>query len=133
MTDETHRARRFARRRRENVEGGRQFRHVVKVSPEEEGRLALLAEANHITIARLLVEAALAPSSGATVTERHESIAELFALHRLLATLSNNMNQIARHANSTGEVPDELRATLVAVRRTAARIDGAIEQLGGKR
>ena len=54
-------------------------------------------------------------------------MAELFKLHRLLAAISNNVNQIARATNASGEIQDEMRATLDAVRRTAARVDEAVD------
>lgn len=117
------------RRRRANVAGGRLHQHKVKVTPEEEGVLLRLAEAQRVTVPRLLVESTLAAASGETPTERRDAIAELFRLHRLLAAISNNVNQIAKATNATGEVHDELVATLRAVRRTAERIDGAIDGL----
>lgn len=117
----------FSRRRRENVEGGRQHHHKVKVTPEEEGMLLRLAEAQHVTIPRLLVEAALASDSSEPPIQRKEAMVELFALHRLLAAVSNNVNQIARATNATGEVQAETAATLAKVREVAGRIDGAID------
>lgn len=119
----------FARRRRANAEGGRQHSHRVKVTPAEEGMLLRLAEAQHVTVPRLLVESALAAASSETPTERRDAIAELFRLHRLLAAISNNVNQMAKATNATGQVQDELEATLAAVRRTAERIDDAIDGL----
>jgi len=91
--------------------------------------LLRLAEAQHVTVPRLLVESALAAASSETPTERRDAIAELFRLHRLLAAISNNVNQMAKVTNATGEVQDELAATLRAVRRTAERIDAAIDGL----
>lgn len=120
----------FSRRRRANAEGGRQHFHKVRVSPEEEGALARLAEAQDVTVPRLLVEAALSTDRGESPTERKQAIVELFKLHRLLAAISNNVNQMARATNATGEVQDELSATLEAVRRTAVRIDNAVDELG---
>lgn len=119
----------FTRRRRANVEGGRHHVHRVRVSPEEEGMLARLAEAQHITIARLLVESALSVESSETPTERKQAMAELFALHRLLAAISNNVNQIARATNATGDLQPETAATLSKVREVAVRIDEAIDGL----
>ena len=129
MSEEAPKGRLFARRRRANVDGGRQHRHEVKVSPEEEGMLLRLAEAQHVTNPRLLVESALASATSETPTERRNAMAELFALHRLLAAVSNNVNQMARATNATGEVQAEMSATLDAVRRTAVRIDDAIDGL----
>ncbi|WP_422117700.1 plasmid mobilization relaxosome protein MobC [Brachybacterium sp. UNK5269] len=126
--DEARRAL-FSRRRRANVDGGRQHFHKVGVSAEEEGALARLALEQNVTIPRLLVESALSLDRRETPTERKQAAAELFKLHRLLAAISNNVNQIARATNATGEVQDEMRATLDAVRRTAARIDDAVDRL----
>ncbi len=119
----------FGRRRRANVEGGRQHQHKVKVSPEEEVVLARLAAEQQVTIPRLLVESALASESSETPTQRKQAIAGLFALHRLLAAVSNNVNQIARATNATGEAQAETSVTLAKVREVAVRIDEAIDGL----
>ena len=74
----------------------------MKVTPEEEGRLLRLALAQRVTIPRLLVETTLASETGETVTERRNAIGKLFELHRLLAAMSNNVNQIAKATNATG-------------------------------
>lgn len=129
MSQDQPTGRRASRRRRANVAGGRQHKHEVKVSPEEEGVLLRLAAEQHITVSRLLVESALMSGATETPTERKNAIATLFGLHRLLASISNNVNQIARATNATGEVQTELRATLDATRRTAERIDRAIDGL----
>ena len=129
MSEEAPKGRLFARRRRANVDGGRQHRHEVKVSPEEEGMLLRLAEAQHVTIPRLLVESALASATSETPTERRNAIGKLFELHRLLAAVSNNVNQIAKATNATGQRHAETDATLAAVRRVAERIDAAVDEL----
>lgn len=116
------------RRRRANVPGGRRHSHEVKVTPEEEALLLQRAEAQRVTIPRLLVESALAPQ-GETPTQRRELLAEMFAVHRLLGNLANNVNQIAKATNATGEWQPETSATLEAVRRTSGRIDDAINRL----
>ncbi len=100
------------------------------MTPEEEGMLLRLARQQNVSIPRLLVESALAADAGESATERRDALAELFAVHRLLAAVSNNVNQIARVANATGEVPTaEVSATLAAVRRTAERIDMVVDEL----
>lgn len=126
--EEPSRSRQLTRRRRANVEGGRQHRHEVKVSAEEEARLVLLAGQHRVSVPRLLVEAALA-EAGETPTERREAIASLFRVHRLLGSIANNVNQMAKATNATGEVQADLRATLDAVRRTAGRVDDAVDGL----
>ncbi|WP_235857242.1 MobC family plasmid mobilization relaxosome protein [Occultella glacieicola] len=101
----------------------------MKVTPEEEAVLLRLALAQEVTVPRLLVESALASETGETATERRNAIAELFRAHRLLAAISNNVNQMAKATNATGEVQEDLVETLRAVRRTAGRIDEAIDGL----
>lgn len=91
--------------------------------------LLRIAEAQHVTIPRLLVESALASDASETPTDRRNAMIELFALHRLLAAISNNVNQMAKATNATGEARAELSATLAAIRRTAERIDEAIDGL----
>lgn len=133
MDDDTPKGRLISRRRRANVEGGRLHRHEVKVSPEEEGALLLRANAKGITIPRLLVEAALSDSSGETPTDRRDSLADLFAAHRKLASMGNNLNQIARATNAARDLPPELRDsllhTMAAIRRAAAQIDEVIDRM----
>lgn len=55
----------LARRRRANVAGGRRHEHKVRVSAEEEARLVVLAEAQHVSVPRLLIE---------TVTDRRDAM-----------------------------------------------------------
>ena len=118
----------FRRRRRANVEGGRTGSHRVKTSPSEEALLVQLAAAQGVTVARLLVESALA-GDRETAVARRDAIVELFAVRRLLAAVSNNVNQVARHANAGEDFPAEATATLAAVRRLVPRIDAAVDAL----
>jgi methyl-accepting chemotaxis protein len=50
-------------------------------------------------------------------------------MRRLMATISNNVNQIARHANSTGEVLPETVETMREARRFGADVLAKIEEL----
>ena len=128
MSESAPPGRRLVRRRRANVAGGRKHAHRVLVTPEEEAVLLAAAEAQGVTVPRLLVETTLA-GGGETPTQRREAMAELFAVRRLLASISNNVNQIARHANASGEFPADAAGVLVGVRRVAFRIDGVIDGL----
>ncbi len=120
----------LGRRRRANVARGRRVAYQVKVTGEEQARLIALAEAQEVTVPRLLVESALA-SVGETSTQRRAAMVELFAIRRLLATVANNGNQLARIANISGEVPGRLEAVLLELRGLAGRIDAAIDGLAG--
>jgi hypothetical protein len=121
-----------SRRRRANVEGGRMHRHEVKVSPEEEARLLALAEKHRITIPRLLIEAALNEDSGESPSERRDQFMQLSDLQRLVGSVANNINQIARHANSTGEVPAEAAATIAHAKSVIIRIDRQLAEMAGR-
>lgn len=129
MSEDVSRERRSAGGRRTRIAGGRVGRHNVRTSPEEEGQLQRLALAQGVSVPRYLVESGLAMEAGETITDRRATIAKLFELHRLLAAISNNVNQIAKATNATRELHPETVATLDAVRRTAERIDAAVDEL----
>lgn len=128
------RARALRRRRRANVVGGRTHKHEVWVSAEEE--LALLGRANvaGVSVPRLLVESALADRSedAGLGAGRMAALTDLFALTRLVAAMSRNVNQLAKVANATGELPAETEATLAAIRRTVGRLDDLAETVAGR-
>ena len=124
--------------RRKRVLGGRQHRHVVRVTPEEEARLLMLAGQYKVSVVKLLVDSALAagtrdsatPSAAGTVPVVDRAVAvELFAAVRQLAGIATNVNQIARKANATGEVAVETPGTLAAVRECAARIEAVLGRM----
>lgn len=123
------RARALARRRRENAPGGRRRRHSVLVTPEEEGLLVRLAAEQGVTVPRLLVEAATAERVGETASDRRELLTELFGVHRALGAVGNNLNQLTRAANATGDLAVELEHTLAAVRRQLVRLDDTLDGL----
>ncbi|XUK61104.1 Plasmid mobilization relaxosome protein MobC (plasmid) [Plantibacter sp. RU18] len=84
--------------------------------------LVARAAAAHVTVPRLLVEAALSDGRE-TPADRRNLAAELLAIRGLLRAVSNNVNQIAKHANTTGELPGTTAATLRAVDDLSGRID----------
>jgi hypothetical protein len=102
-----------ARRAREPV-----ARHVVqkvKLTEAERDRLRATAAQLGVSVPRLMVESAL--SGVQTPTDRRRLVAELFETRRLLATVANNVNQLARAANISGQVSEvgRLGQTLAAV------------------
>lgn len=91
-----------------------------------------LALRYRVSVPKLLIDSALAggaANAAANASVRDELLTELFKAYRVLAGIANNVNQIARATNATGEAQAETSATLAAVRRTAERIDGLIDQL----
>lgn len=90
-----------------------------------------LALAQRVTVPRLLVESALS-SQGETPTARREAMVELFAVRRLLAAVSNNVNQLARQANAGDGFPAEAAAVLPVIRRVVLRIDATLDGLASR-
>ncbi len=129
MSDESTNERQRGTGRRRRIEGGRPGRHNVRTSVEEEGALQRLSLAAGMTVPRYLVESGLAMESGETITDRRSTITKLYELHRLLAAISNNVNQMAKATNATRETHPELFSTLAAVRKTAMRIDEVSDEL----
>ncbi|MFF1252729.1 MobC family plasmid mobilization relaxosome protein [Pseudarthrobacter sp. NPDC058329] len=125
--NETPRSR-ISKRRRANSPAGSKKRRDVWVTAEEEAALVARAAREKVTVPNLLLTAALSESSE-TPTERRAAMAELMAIHTLLARVSNNVNQIARHANAGDEFPQDAKAALAYVREVAMRIDRTIEGL----
>ncbi|MPY12263.1 plasmid mobilization relaxosome protein MobC [Arthrobacter bussei] len=120
-----------SRRRRANVDGGRMHRHVVKVTPEEEAQLVMVAERHHVTVARLLIESALS-EAGETPSERRSQFVELSNLARLVGTVANNVNQVARHANSTSEIPADAAASVAHAKSVIYRVDRLLAEMSGR-
>ncbi len=125
---ETGGLRRLSRRRARNVPGGRPFKHEVKVSDAEEARLVVLASRHGMSIPRLLVAAALDRSDEITAADKRELLTELFTIHRLLGNMANNVNQIARAVNSTGDLPPQTGAVFTALGSTLQRVNREIER-----
>lgn len=128
MTEENAARSRLSRRRRENKPAGTKKRRDVWVTVEEEAALVARAEREKVTVPNLLISAALSDHSDSP-TERRAIAAELMSLHNLLARSSNNINQLARQANTTSEFPAEAREALKHIRSVAMRIDDAIDGL----
>ena len=126
MTDD--RPIRVRRRRQANVEGGRRGRFEVLVDDAERERLVTAASEQGVTVPRLLVESALAPA-GETATERRDAMTRVFAMQRTLTGAAVNINQIARQANSEGDVPAGAQAAVAELRASVSRLDQLLEQL----
>ena len=103
------------RRAREPV--AREIVQKVKLTVGEREQLRARAVEMGVSVPRLLVESAL--EGVQTPTERRQEVAELFEVRRLLATVANNVNQLARAANISGDVS------------AATRLEGALDDVEG--
>lgn len=104
----------------------------MRLTEREHEQLAGLADEHGVSVQRLLVEAALAGRE--TPAARRSALVELFAIRRLLANVANNVNQLARAANVTGDTPAvaRLEAVLEEVRGVLQRTLDALDGLGGR-
>ncbi|WP_082368872.1 plasmid mobilization relaxosome protein MobC [Arthrobacter sp. ERGS1:01] len=113
-----------ARIRSENVSGGRNAQPFqVKVSEHERAALLLRADRAKKSVPRLLRESALTDGGAERLAVEVEVKEELAGIRNLVRSLSNNINQLARHANSTGEFPAEAATAVAAVQRAALRVN----------
>jgi len=102
-------------RRGREPEPRRVYQQVTLTEVEREQLRARASELG-VSVPRLMVESAL--SGVETPTDRKQQIAELFEVRRLLATVANNVNQLARSANISGQVDAEQR-----LERTLGEVD----------
>lgn len=115
-------ARRRSPGRQPRAQGGRRHRADVKMSDEEAIQIQARAISLNLSVPRLLVESAL-HGDPATVSERHALYRELTAIRRQVAGYFNNVNQLARIGNATGELEPETGAALAASTRVLNRLD----------
>lgn len=137
-------ATRSARGHRTHVSGAPRTRREVWLSTEERTVInAAAAQAGlrpGAYIAREAVRAAradtsgrsdspaaeVAPAAGVTVSGAREVLDEVRHLRRLMGNVAGNLNDVARHANSTGELVEQSGAILDFVRRTNERVDAEL-------
>lgn len=117
------------RMRQANVEGGRSVRREVRLTDLEDNALLVAANQQGMTVQRLMVESALAQDQGETMTERRESLTRLMQLQGQLAAIGNNLNQIAKTANATGEIGRELTHSLAYLHRAVEAVTEAAETI----
>ncbi|MFC7646763.1 relaxase/mobilization nuclease domain-containing protein [Streptosporangium lutulentum] len=90
--------------RQRRQQGGRPHKHSVRMSQEEQAVVEARAGQAGVSVPRFLVEAGLA-GDAATASQLRANAAELLAARRLVAAVGVNLNQLAKVANATGEVP----------------------------
>jgi Bacterial mobilisation protein (MobC) len=112
----------LGRTRRQRQAQPRSAEQKVMLSIEEQRRLRVRASELRVSVPRLMVEAAL--SDVETPADRRAWIAELFELRRLLATVANNVNQLTKAANISGDLPAGERLA-----RTLADVDQMLLEL----
>lgn len=118
------------RKRQANQAGGRPVQRLLRLTEAENLELGVAAERDGKTVQRFVVEAGLGRARGVDPGQARETITALFGVQHQLAKVGNNVNQLARHANATGEVLGaELAEELRALRAALKRLDEVVDQV----
>jgi len=118
------------RMRQANQAGGRPVRRVLRLTEAENAELSIAAQREGKTVQRFVVEAGVARVRGVDPEQVRETVTALFAVQYELAKIGNNVNQLTRHANATGEVLGrELADQLAHLRGALVRVDDVLESV----
>ena len=84
-------------------------------------------------VAAVAMTVAALPVSSERMVQKHPELeglrTELLVVRRLATNISGNLNDVARHANSTGELKPEIEALMTYIRKLARRMDRVIEDI----
>jgi hypothetical protein len=108
--------------------GGRHRILGVRLTEEEEHQIRRRAEESGVSAQRFLVEAAMS-GSAAEASERRRARRDVERAGFVLASVSNNLNQLAKWANSNHVLPDTFAGALEDIRRAATAVAVSTEQL----
>ncbi len=109
--------------------GGRHRLLGVRLTEVEERQIRHLAEKAGLSAQRFVVEAAL---SGSTAAAAQRRVAQRDAerARLILASISNNVNQLAKWANTNHVLPDTFAACIDDIRRTTSAVTDTAQRLG---
>lgn len=95
------------RRSVKSAPGMRRSTIPVRVTPEEKQQVALNAKAHGVSMSNYLLTCALHSPDTVTPAQVRELVEQLEAIRAHLGKVGSNLNQIARHANTTYQVPSD--------------------------
>src|ERR1700728_1468858 len=99
--------------------GGRQFVVKVRLSDSEHDELRRRATTAGMSVQRFLFDAAMA-GSAAQSAERRRAQRDVQRARLVLTSIANNMNQLAKWANTNHVLPDAFGDALADIRRATA-------------
>lgn len=121
--------------------GGRSRKVYVALSDEEFTRIAAMAAGQNLAPGAWLgmvgLELTRSPARGEELTSgraaRTQALLEVYAAlmdsRRILRNIGGNLNDVARHANSTGTLPVETRQVQAIVARRVLSMDPMLAAL----
>ncbi len=95
----------------------------------KERQIRHLAEKAGLSAQRFVVEAALS-GSAATAAQRRGPSVTPSGLGSILASISNNVNQLAKWANTNHVLPDTFTACIDDIRRATSAVTDTAQRLG---
>lgn len=119
--------RRFHKRRRKNLVGRRVVMKLT-LSEVERAQLHRLEVQTGRSAQEILVSAALSSENGSPV-DRRALASSLLQLRYELSSVGNNLNQVAKHANSTGELKPEIYEIVRSIRDQLTSINKTLSEL----
>jgi hypothetical protein len=109
--------------------GGRSRVIYVRVTEEEDCQIRRRALEHRQSAQRFLIETALS-GSAALSAERRRAQRDAQRARLVLTSIANNVNQLAKWANTNRVLPDTLGAALDEVRRATAEVAATNRRLG---
>jgi hypothetical protein len=109
--------------------GGRHLVVKVRLSDSEHDELRLRATTAGMSVQRFLFEAAMA-GSAAQSAERRRAQADAQRTRLVLTSIANNVNQLAKWANTNHVLPDAFGIALADVRRATTEVTETHKRLG---
>jgi len=120
--------------RRRGRAGGRRHQNLVRFDDQEQALVATAAAAANLTVSRFIAETVLltlARRDRLSVGDRRHLFGEIARSHRLLRMLGHNIDQLARAAECTGQVPDQATSALRSVIALTERLSAVLDELDG--
>lgn len=126
------RARGARRSSRRSVQGITRERMSVNVTSSERALIEEGAKIRGVSISRYLVDGALHPVTidGSADQSNAELVELLRGYRRQLEGAMTNVNQVAHHANTMREVPEEFGSTVRSLAVTLTRINDMLASVG---
>jgi len=112
------------------VPGGRKRQVSLCLTDDEYAALRSRADRSKVSVPRYLIEAALS-GSAAAATEQRQLRRDVERTQLVLAGLANNVNQLAKWANTNRVLPDSFESTLGDIGRATAAVTEAAQRVKG--
>lgn len=120
-------SKRFQKRRRKNLSGQRVIMKLT-MTDVERAQLRRMEVQTGRSAQEILLSSALS-SEPISPVERRALASSLLQLRYELSSVGNNLNQVARHANSTGELQPEIHDLVAEIKHQLNTINEALEEL----